>query len=200
MSNLGSLEIAPGSKIAQNSDGFPHADTFMIETDLAPGRAILLSGNSPRPWDVRKGYMLSGATLVPQGDDLSKIVFRIELWDPADYQPWLAFSAKYLDKAVRYKPGSIQPRALGIYHPVISASPISVTQVVVEDVTALVQDEDGIWSCEVHFIQYRKPMLALGKPDAAIPAAQTAEPSVDDKLASELANKVNTLTNLAGSL
>jgi hypothetical protein len=185
------------AKVPANSQGFPHADTFLINGSPCPGKATLIAGGSPRPWDIRKGYALSGATVVPAGDDLSKPHFRIELWDPADYTAWLAFANLNFAKSVRFKPGTTIPLALGIYHPVLSASPYFVNSVVVEDVTALVQDEYGMWTCEVHFIEYRKPKPALARPDAAFHPTQKVATTAVGALQAALVAKTARLSNLA---
>ena len=196
MSASNSLFLA-GPRVPSNSAGFPHSDTFLIGGQPCPGKATLISGNSPRPWDVRKGYAQSGATVVPAGDDLGKHVFRIELWDPADYPAWLAFANTNFAKAVRFYPKTKVPLPLGIYHPVLSDAPHFVTSVVVTDVTVLVQDDDGKWSCEVHFLEYRKPLPALAKPDAQFGPQQAPLAPAKSKIQAAIVDHAARLDNLA---
>jgi hypothetical protein len=194
--------------VAKSMDGLPVADTFAIGVDLCPGKAMLTGGSTPRGWDERQSYGMTGATLVPTGDHLGTWTFRVLLWCETDAtgspagQQWTAFQtffAKYLSKSVRFVPGTIKPRALGIYHPVMSA--YGVTEVVVEDVTAMVQPEDeDFFECEIRFREYRPPQLALGKPDVAIPAAQQAGPTAEDAADAEMAQKTAQLTQLAGQV
>lgn len=184
-------------KVPRNSLGFPHADTFLLGGQPCPGKATLIAGDSPRPWDIRKGYAMSGATVVPAGDDLSHPVFAVEMWDPADWPLFQAFAAKYLAKSVRFKPGTVVPVALGIYHPVLASPPWLITEVVVENVTVPKQDDTGMWMLEIHFLDYRKVKPAPPKPDAAFATTQTPIPSATDKLSAETVALTTRLQNLA---
>lgn len=178
---------------------FPEQDFILIAGDKSPGKVTLRGANSPRGWDIRKGYGLSGATVVPSGDELADgIVALFEFWTADQISDWYAFAAKYLDKAVRLVPGSLVPKALGIFHPVLAAPPIRITEVVVKDCTALEQDEFGGWSCEAHFLQYRKPKPALQAPSAAIPAAGVAAPTALDAADLEMQRKLAQFQALAG--
>jgi hypothetical protein len=186
--------LIPSPVIAGSMEGLPCADTFTIGVDACPGQARLVSGNSPRGWDERQSYGMTGATLVPTGDHLGTHVFHVMLWCEADVNgnpqghQWTAFQtffANYLSKAVRFVPGSTRPRALGIYHPVLAA--IGVTEVVVDDVTDPIQpDDEDYFEFEIHFREYRAPTLALGKPDAPIPPASTAGPTAEDSYDSQM--------------
>jgi hypothetical protein len=204
------VDLSGSSTIAANMSGLPTADTFLIGVDPCPGRARLISGNSPRAWDERQAYGMTGATLVPTGDHLGVHVFKVQIWCETDEtgspagQQWTAyqaFAAKYLAKSVRFVPGSTTPRALAIYHPVLSAPPTSVTEVVVEDVTDMIQPEDeDFFECEIHFKEYRAPVLALGKPDAAVPSATEATPTAEDGADSEMSQKFDQFNSLAGQV
>jgi hypothetical protein len=179
-------------------DGFPAQDYLLLGGDRSPGKVTLRGANSPRGWDIRKGYALSGATVVPSGDELADgIKALFEFWAASQISAWYAFAAKHLSKTVRLLPGSIQPRALGIYHPVLAAPPISITEVVVKDVTGLEPDGYGGWSCEVHFLQYRKPKPALAAPAAAIPAVAAAAPTAQDAADLEMQRKLAQFQALA---
>lgn len=178
---------------------FPEQDYVLIQNERSPGQAIVQRSSSPRGWDERKGYALTGATLVPTGDPLGQFSVIFRFWDPADMPAWYAFAAKYFDKGVRFVPGTITPRALGIYHPILAAPPIRITQVVVEDATGLEKTEDGLWFCEVFFKAYRKPKPALAAPQAAIPAASTAAPTAVDAADLEMKQKLAEFQALAGS-
>jgi hypothetical protein len=179
-------------------DRFPERDYVMIGGDPSPGKATIRGCNSPRGWDVRKGYALSGATVVPTGDDLSKFEILFEFWDESQVPLWYSFASKYFDKAVRLNPGTLVPKALGIEHPILSAPPLRITEVVVEDVTQLEQDDTGGWSCVVKFLQYRRAKPALSPPDASIPAAQKATPTAQDAAEREIQEKLGTLKGLLG--
>lgn len=178
---------------------FPTDDFIYLAGDKSPGKVTIRGANSPRGWDIRKGYGLSGATVVPSGDELAEgIVCLFEFWLPEQIDEWIAFAAKHLDKSVRLVPGSLKPKALGIYHFVLAAPPIRITEVVVKDCTQLEQDEFGLWSCEATFLQYRKPKPALAPPSAAIPAAGTAAPTALDAADREMQAKLAQFQALAG--
>jgi len=183
--------------VPANGNGFPAVDYFLIGTDRSPGKAELIEGGSPRGWDERQGYAMSGATLVPTGDHLTPVVFRVTLWSPSQWQDWQDFAAKYLNKSVRYNPGTTTPRALSIVHPVLNAPPWNVSEVVVDDVKMPVQDDDGLWVIEVLFHEYRAPQPAAQKPDAAIAAAQSDQPSAEDTYEQEMQTLGAQLPSLA---
>jgi len=155
-------------------------DYILIGGDRSPGVVTVDSCDSPRGWDIRKGYALSGATVVPTGDELSTVELTFGFWTADQITAWQAFAAKYFDKAVRLIPGSLTPKALSIQHPVINGAPLRVTEVVVKDCSALQNDGTGFWTARVVLLQYRKPQPALAKPPAAIPAAQQPKPTAQD--------------------
>jgi hypothetical protein len=186
--------------IPANSIGLPTTDTFTIGQDDCPGRCELTAGGVVYGWDERKGWALTGATLVPVGDPLNEYGFRVYLWTGTQYAAWLAFAAKYLSAAVKYLSGTTTPRALSIYHRVLAAPPFSVTEVVVGKVGVPVEDDDGGWTVEITFRQYRKPQPALGKGEAAIPAAANPTPTANDKAEAEFAGKGAEFAKLAGTL
>lgn len=179
-----------------NGITFPTRDYVVIGGDASPGKCTIRNLNSPREWDIRQGYGLSGATVVPKGDALSRFSVLFEFWDETQIALWYSFASKYFDKAARLVPGSRVPKALGIEHPILSAPPHRITEVVVEDVSGLEQDEEGKWSTEVFFLQYRKPKPALSPPDASIPATTPATPTAEDAADREMAEKLKTLKGL----
>jgi hypothetical protein len=178
---------------------FPAQDYVTIGGDKSPGKSVIFDVHTPRPWDIRKGYALTGATIVPQGDDLGTFKIRFEFWSGADVPAWYAFAAKYFDKSVRLVPGSNKPKALSILHPMLSAPPVRITACVVDDATGLEPDDDGLggYHATVSFIQYRAPKPALSPPDAAIPPAANPQPTAEDAADQEIQNKQATYQSLA---
>lgn len=177
---------------------FPAQDYVRIGGDKSPGKVTVRDGHTPRGWDIRQGYALTGATLVPKGDDPGTFTLHFELFDEADVPAWYAFAAKYFDKSVRFLPGSLVPKALSIDHPVLSAPPIRITACVVNDATTLDNDGFGLWSCDVFCTQYRRPKPALAPPDTAIPAAAAPQPTAQDAADRAIADRLATLDKLAG--
>jgi hypothetical protein len=167
--------------------GFPGSNTIVIGGDPAPGKWTLTEAPKVYGWDIRKGFGLSGATVVPIGDELVEATFLVELWDEDDtdhYADFKAYRKKYLRKGVVKTPGGITTKALGLQHPELND--MEVTQVVVKKITPLVNDGYGLWTCTVTFLQYRKPVIAPPKPLAAIPAAAAPKPTAQDALDREL--------------
>lgn len=178
---------------------FPAQDYVLINGEKSPGKAIVQRPNSPRGWDERKGYALTGATLVPTGNPLAEFSILFQFWDPADMPAWYAYAAKYFDESVRFNPGTMQPRALGINHPILAAPPIRITAVVVVDAVAHgMIEETGLWQWEIFFKRYRKTKIAPPAPIAAIPAAATSKPTAQDAADIEIQQKLAEFQQLAG--
>ncbi len=158
--------------------GAPVADSIVLCNLDSPGRATVLGANSPRDWDIRKGYGSSGATVVFMGINVSKFSVLIDLWDdpssPISMWPlWEIFAKTCLGKPVKGLPLGTGPQALfamDIKHPQINMEPLNIKSVVVYDVTQFVQDEYGLWTCEITFLEYRRALAALGRPNMAIPS------------------------------
>lgn len=173
-------------------------DFIVINGDPCPGKCTVQKPNSPRGWDERQGYGMSGATLAPKGDPLAKFSVLVEIWSGTDYLIWKEFCAKHFTKNV-VKGGGLgsPPRALGIYHPELAAPPISISEVVVEDIISNGQDEDGLWSWEIKFIQYRAPVKITQKPTGAVPAASNDAPTATTAIQRENVQLAQTLNGLA---
>lgn len=175
---------------------FPYADAVVIGNDAFPGKATVSGLNGPRGWEVRKGYGQSGATVVPTGDELSTFSILFEIWDPLDALNFYRLAAKYFDRSVKLAPGGKTPLALAIFHPVLAAPPFRISAVVVKDVTGFEQDDLGLWTCNVSFLQYRKPKPAPAKPAAVYEQATDTAPTAVDKADAELEAKLATLARL----
>jgi hypothetical protein len=171
----------------------PEQDYIILGALKSPGRAYIKNAGSPRDWDIRKGYGFSGASVVFTGNNLAKFEVDIELWLPSHWLDWQAFS-KLLSK-----PGALVPIVgIGISHPLLTMAPLSITSVVVEDVSQFVQDDLGSHICTIKFIEYKRPLAALKKPLAEIPAASKALPTATDAVTAEIAAKAATFAALAG--
>ncbi|MDQ2782605.1 MAG: hypothetical protein M3Y26_08760 [Actinomycetota bacterium] len=172
----------------------PEQDYIILAAVKSPGRAYIKSAGSPRDWDIRKGYGFSGASVVFTGNGLAKFEVDIELWLPSHWLDWKAF-AKLLAK-----PGGLTPIVgLGISHPLLTTPPLSITSVVVEDVSQFVQNEEGSHVCTIKFIEYKRPLPALSKPIAEIPAASKALPTATDAVNAEIAAKAAIFASLAAA-
>ncbi|AUX23351.1 uncharacterized protein SOCEGT47_038740 [Sorangium cellulosum] len=146
-------------------------DVILLAGQRSPGQAIATGAGSPRNWDERKGYGLSGAFLVFTGDGLAKFQVRLLLWEPQHFAEWESFSALL----ARPQRGT-RPKALDYYHPY--HEPLGIKSAVVEDVLQQDQVEPGLWAQDIKFIQYREPRPYLAKPEGS--TATLNEPKAED--------------------
>lgn len=157
-------------------------DYIKLSGERSPGLAEVYGGSSPRKWDERGGYGLSGSTLVFRGVGLAKFSVRLKLYTEEDWAAWTAWKA-LVDKP----PLGTRARAQDIWHPLLEQ--IGVTSAVVEEVSQPEQGEAGEWVITIKFIEYRRPKVALAKPEGA--KATPADPV--DQVIERLANQVQEL-------
>ncbi len=155
--------------------GFPKQSYIVLGPMRSPGVATVKGLNSPRNWDVQQGYGFSGAALVYKGTGLAKFQVDIDLWEPEHFVLWNVFATILAPP----KPGPAG-FALGIKHPIVNGPPHGIFDVVVEDVSQPVQNDTGKWTYTISFLQYRKPIPAIARPIAAIPAASVPQPTAAD--------------------
>lgn len=163
---------------------FPSVDTITIAGVVAPGQWILVRADKVYGFDVRKQYAGSGATVVPTGDELVEAEFEVRLWDSAQVPLFRALRAGYLSHSLISVAGAPIAKPFGIDHPELAD--LGVTAVVVRKITPLRNDEFGLWTCTVIFLQYRRPQPAQPKPQGpAIPDVAPPVPSAQDNLERE---------------
>ena len=97
-----------------------------------------------------------------RGVGLCYFTVRIKLYTEADWAAWLAFKP-----LVERPPLGVRPKAQDIAHPLLDH--LGVSAAVVEDVTQAEQAEAGEWIVTIKFIEFRRPKVALAKPEAAAP-------------------------------
>lgn len=175
--------------------GPPHQDFIVLGGAPSPGLAVVRGAGSPRKWDVRDGYGLSGAVVVFTGEGLAAFDVDIYAWQPEHFIQWRVFAQLVLANP----PLGSRPTSLSIQHPILNDTPLKITQVVVTNVTQWEQtDETGLWVCTISFLQYRKPKPALVKPFEGPPGSPEAvKPPVDPELAL-IAKNSETISKLAG--
>lgn len=173
---------------------FPVQDFIVLGGLPSPGLAIIRGPNSPRKWDIQQGFGFSGATLVYTGTDLAKLEVDIVAWLPEHFAAWEIWA-----KAVLGAPKPVRnPASLSIEHPILSSAPLSITQIVVEDVTGWEQVEPGKWIRTIKMIQYRAPKPILVRPFEGPPGDPiTVSAPVDPELQAIQANQVQ-IAKLAG--
>lgn len=158
-------------------EGAPYQDFIVLAGQTSPGLAVVRGANVPRNWDIRAGYGLTGATVVYMGDGLAKFDVDIFVWlNPSHFAAWRVFAKRALTV-----PAGVRPTSLSIQHPALNDAPLTIRQVVVEDVTQWEQSpEGGLWARTIKFLQYRAPKPVLVRPAEGIPGSPiNASPPVD---------------------
>jgi hypothetical protein len=135
-------------------------DYFELAGTRSPGLAEIVDADSPRRWDERKGYALSGAWLVFKGAGLSKFKAVIRLYTEQDWADWHAFRA-ILARA----PVGSRDKHLAIWHPILED--LGITDVAVLNVLQPKQTGHGEYTIEILFEEFRRPTAQLSRPEAA---------------------------------
>jgi hypothetical protein len=135
-------------------------DYILLANRRSPGIAEVNAANSPRRWDERRGYALSGARVVYRGIGLTRPIVTLRLYTDQDWQDWHEWR-----DLVERPPVGERARALDIWHPILED--LQVTSVVVEDVLQPKQTADGEWSIDIKFIEFRRPVRALSVPEGS---------------------------------
>lgn len=143
-----------------------YGDFILLGGSKSPGLCDVSGASSPRKWDQVAGYGLSGATTRFLGVALSEFSIKFRLYgDPKVPDPdWIDWNA-FQDSVLMKPPAGRYPKALDIWHPVLERLKIKAVGVV--DVGQPYQSDDGEWTIEVKFIEFRRPKISLAKPDAA---------------------------------
>ncbi len=167
--------------------GPPHQDFIVLAGAPSPGLAVLKQPGSPRKWDVRDGYGITGAVCVFMGEGLAAFDCDIFCWKDAHFVAWPIWARLCLVNP----PIGARPTSMSIQHPILQDPPLKIDQVVVTNVTGWEQDPDGggLWARTISFLQYRKPRPALVKPFEGPPGSPVVvPPPVDPELLQIQAN------------
>jgi hypothetical protein len=168
---------------------FPTQDFIVLGGERSPGKATITSGAFTRKYDVREPYGASGGSTVYQGDEIKRASVLIELWDKDQYAEWTRFARKVLL-------AKVQKTALTVDHPVLEA--IQFKECQVESVSAFDQDDEGLWSCTIGLLEFKRPKPALSKPLQAIPNAKKPTPTAQDAADLEIQKLQAQFGKLAG--
>ena len=142
-------------------------DKATIGGRLTPGICEIVGANSPRAWDERAGYGLSGAIVVFHGVKLSHFTIKFQLYTTQDWNDWHAFKP-IVDKP----PIGTWQGPLDCAHPLLAD--LGIRSIVIEDVLVPEQSDDGVWTIELKVIEFRGPKGALAKPEGS--AATPVDP------------------------
>ena len=156
---------------------FPTVDTFTIANIPMPGRWTLLEAARKFGWQIRKGYALSGAQVFHIGDELVVARFRGEFFSSSDFAIWKQVRKQIYRKPVFAPPGGgvLFTAAMGIDHPELKA--LGVNNVVTLEVHAARQEEGGLWSQHIDFLEYYPPIPAVKRPVVTIPDVAAPTPT-----------------------
>lgn len=167
--------------VADLLTGFPQQPYIVLGALQSPGVATVKGLGSPRNWIIQQGWGFTGATVVFGGKELATFDVDIELWLPEHFIQWNLFATILAPPL----PG-LAGVALGILHPIVNGPPHGVHEVVVKDVSQPVQNDLGRWTYTIKFLEYKKPLPALSRPIAAIPAVGTPVPTAQTQAEVEM--------------
>jgi hypothetical protein len=135
-------------------------DKATIGGRLTPGICEIVGADSPRAWDELQGYGLSGATVRFHGIKLSHFSLKFRLYTSQDWADWHVFKP-LIDKP----PVGRYARSLDCAHPILAD--LGIRSIVIENVLAPEQTDDGEWTIELKVIEFRRPKGALGTPEGS---------------------------------
>lgn len=145
-------------------------DYVVLAGQRSPGLATLDGWGSPRQWDERRGYGVTGATVVYKGTKLARGRLSIRLITEADWEAWEAWRP-----LVQRPPSDQRPRALDIQHPVLEG--LGIRSVVVEDVSQPAPTGDtGEYTIEIKLLEFREPQRAVVRPRGSQNRPQPVDP------------------------
>lgn len=135
-------------------------DHALVAGVRTPGLCEVVNAGSPRQWDERRGYALSGSTLVFRGIRLADFSLRLRLYSPEDWRAWHEFAP-----VVARPPQGERSTALDIVHPILEE--VGIRSAVVLDVVAPAQTADGEWTVEVRMKEFRRPVVTVAPVDGS---------------------------------
>lgn len=147
----------------------------------SPGLAEVKKASTPRKWDKRLGYGLSGSFPIFRGRDLAEFDVIIRLTEDEDWIDWNSWKP-----LVEVPPFGRFPKALDIWHPWTEAAKIG--SCVVVNVSQPEPDEYGTFTVTIPMLEWRRPKLDLAKPDGA--ANQTPNESPLEKKVRQRADEI----------
>lgn len=146
----------------------------------SPGLAEVRKASTPRKWDKRQGYGLSGSFPVYRGRDLAQFDVILRLTEDEDWIDWNNWKP-----LVEAPPFGKFPKALDIWHPWTEAAKIR--SCVVIDVAEPEPDDYGTYTVTIPMLEWRAPIIDIVKPEAS----KGQEPENDrQKLIKELGEKI----------
>jgi hypothetical protein len=140
-------------------------DYILLAGKRSPGLADVRGASSPRAWDEREGFGLSGAFSVFKGRRLAHFAVHLRLYTPQDWLDWYAWKPLVDKLPTRRGGGGKDSGAMDIWHPVLEA--LDIRAVAVAEVMQPEQLEAGEWAVEIKFIEFRHPKVTLATPEGS---------------------------------
>lgn len=133
---------------------------IVLAGKTSPGLADVAGAGTPRNWEERQGYGMSGAVLWFTGRGLANFAVKLRFYNSRDIAAWHVWKP-----VVQAVPFGRLPKALDIWHPLLED--LDIKSVQITDVKQLTQVEDGVWEVTIEFRQYRRLKLSLMKPEGS---------------------------------
>lgn len=150
-------------------------DFVVVAGQRTPGLAEVVGAGSPRQWDERRGFDMSGATLRFRGKKLARFSIKLTLATSEDFAAWNAFSPVVLAVPAGGR------GALQLVHPILNDW--GIRSGVVDDVLQPTPDGDtGKHVVEIKMIERRPPT----------PAGSTTAGSADSPAPNPLQARIET--------
>lgn len=175
-------------------------DSIVLGGARSPGLCDVVGAERKKKLDVLNAYGQTGARVIYHGDELCRFSVRFRFYAAEELDEWALWS-QVLYKAPAPRHGTVRDQsetkddsatgAYSITHPLLAE--IGVSEVIVESVLAPEQTDDGEWTIEVKFIEYRPPVKALAAPKGA--QATPADPDPVDQDIGVLNQHVKDLFN-----
>lgn len=163
-------------------------DYILLAGKRSPGLAEVRGASSPRAWDEREGFGLSGSFSVFKGRRLAHFSVILTLTTPDDWEAWREWKP-IVDKLPTRRGGAGKDTGtLDIWHPLLAD--LDIKAVAVAEVMQAEQVDDGVWSIEIKFLEFRHPKITLAKPEGA--AATPVDP-VEENVIKPLLRELESL-------
>lgn len=159
-------------------------DTVILRGVAAPGIASIENAKRVFKWDQVAGYGADFAIAIYRGKLPVAFDIVIKLHTPAEYAAWGDFR-----NIVLTPPALGNPKALDIGHPFLYE--LGVTSCVIGEVSQPVDDGTGAWTVRISALEWKRPRLALAKPDGG--AAKEEQQDLRDKLMDQLVGQIQEL-------
>ena len=170
---------------------------------LMPGQWIVTKLTRQFGWQEQQANFLTGAFLVPKGDPLIRVTYKIRIWESGTMGVFRQLLQTLLKKPLVSLPGGLPvAAALGIQDPMLKD--FGVTNVVIDSIDyplnpLVTSGGKGAWEGSITFIQYRPALPALPVPDQTIPDPGAVTPSAASNLATANASMTAGANTLQGS-